>query len=276
MEIFVRHAVKTGNLPNCFMTKSYDDRMLYILSGKGKIIFTDKEKDIAANTLCYYPAGTAYLPLSSQTDPLEFITVNFDFVRDFEEISKVLSPVRETDFIPENILCKAQEVRQDIFKTHFVMENVPQFRLLFLEIAQSFQSRGAYGEKIAASILQQICYKIMDKQACVTNTLYNTILQYIENNYGEIRTNQSIAKALCYHEYYLNRIFKSYANKTLHAYIMEVRMKKAAEMLANTEREVGEIAYAIGFANANHFSTKFKQYFGVCPLQYRTNSNRLI
>ena len=47
------------------------------------------------------------------------------------------------------------------------------------------------------------------------------------------------------------------------------RMRKAAELLANTENKVAEIAAAVGFSTQTKFGAAFKECYGVTPLEYR-------
>ncbi len=51
-------------------------------------------------------------------------------------------------------------------------------------------------------------------------------------------------------------------------YIRIIRMKKAVELLKEGEKNVSEVAYAVGFDNPFYFSKCFKTQFGVPPSQY--------
>lgn len=51
-------------------------------------------------------------------------------------------------------------------------------------------------------------------------------------------------------------------------YIRVIRMKKAAELLKEGDKNVSEVAYAVGFDNPFYFSRCFKAQFGMPPSQY--------
>lgn len=51
-------------------------------------------------------------------------------------------------------------------------------------------------------------------------------------------------------------------------YIRVIRMKKAAELLKDGDKNVSEVAYAVGFDNPFYFSRCFKAQFGMPPSQY--------
>lgn len=57
---------------------------------------------------------------------------------------------------------------------------------------------------------------------------------------------------------------------TPNEYIRVIRLRKAAELLKEGEKNVSEVAYAVGFDNPYYFSKCFKEQFGMPPLQYRS------
>lgn len=57
---------------------------------------------------------------------------------------------------------------------------------------------------------------------------------------------------------------------TPNEYIRVIRLRKAAELLKEGEKNVSEVAYAVGFANPYYFSKCFKEQFGMPPSQYRS------
>ena len=56
---------------------------------------------------------------------------------------------------------------------------------------------------------------------------------------------------------------------TPNEYIRVIRLRKAAEMLRSGDKNVSEVAYAVGFDNPYYFSKCFKDQFGVPPSQYK-------
>ncbi|MBQ9240837.1 MAG: helix-turn-helix domain-containing protein [Duodenibacillus sp.] len=55
-------------------------------------------------------------------------------------------------------------------------------------------------------------------------------------------------------------------------WLWEARLSRARELLANPNcirMSAAEVAYACGFKNAAHFSTRFKKAFGMTPVEYR-------
>ena len=85
---------------------------------------------------------------------------------------------------------------------------------------------------------------------------------------------QDIAAQVYISSGYLGRLFKQELNMNLSEYVFQERMKLAAQMLEQTSLSVTEIALRVGFSNFPYFSTQFKKYSGLTPVEYR-RKNRM-
>ena len=65
------------------------------------------------------------------------------------------------------------------------------------------------------------------------------------------------------------RCFHKTLQTTPYSYVMEVRLSKAADLLAQTGLSVGEIASRTGFNQQSYFGRRFKEKTGMTPLEYR-------
>lgn len=79
----------------------------------------------------------------------------------------------------------------------------------------------------------------------------------------------SIARALGISVPHLCRIYKQHTLSTIQQRIMEVRMTRARELLAESGDSIVEIAEKTGFSNSNYFYKAFKTSNGVTPKEYR-------
>jgi LacI family transcriptional regulator len=68
--------------------------------------------------------------------------------------------------------------------------------------------------------------------------------------------------------------FQHYLGRSPAEEIRRVRLEKGQELLARTDRSIGEIAVACGFANSTRFGVAFRKRFGQTPLAYRKQLNR--
>lgn len=65
------------------------------------------------------------------------------------------------------------------------------------------------------------------------------------------------------------RVFKEHTGLSPYQYHLELRIARAKEMLQGTVMPVKEIAFALGFENAFHFSNHFHERTGKSPSQWR-------
>ncbi|MDF2939058.1 MAG: hypothetical protein K0Q90_4431, partial [Paenibacillaceae bacterium] len=69
---------------------------------------------------------------------------------------------------------------------------------------------------------------------------------------------------------YVSTLFGEVMKESFTDYVTRVRLDKAAAMLrTNTDLSVTEIAGQVGYKNVQYFHNKFKQKYGVTPVQYR-------
>lgn len=71
---------------------------------------------------------------------------------------------------------------------------------------------------------------------------------------------------------HLYRKIKEFTNQSPRNFIRNVRLKQAALLLAQKHHNITEVAEAVGFANTTHFSTAFKELFGISPTTYMEQS----
>ncbi len=276
MELYLRFASNTSYLPNRFFTKAYDCRMLFILEGTGEIKLGDETVELKKNMLCYYPAGTRYLPISSETDTLTFVTLNFDFEATYPHTFEFPSTVAEEEFCPAKALMTHNGNVPELFKSYFVIPNAYHLRNTFLEIEKDYNGNERYGKEMASAKLQYLCYCLPTYDADSNRELFNRILDFVNEHLCTMQSNEELAQTLNYHSYYLNKIFKEQTGISIHQYLIKKRLEKAVQLLCNTNNSIAEIAKACGFDNQRHFSSLFSKKLGCTPSQIRKSGSKLL
>lgn len=77
---------------------------------------------------------------------------------------------------------------------------------------------------------------------------------------GEIHVNPS----------YLSALFNREMGCSFIAFLTDVRLKKAADLLEETDESIQEIAYSCGFREPNYFSRVFRKKYGRSPRESRS------
>lgn len=96
-----------------------------------------------------------------------------------------------------------------------------------------------------------------------------TVQDYIELHYRDELRLTELAALVSMVPTSLCHIFWQQAGTTVSAYISEVRIRHAAEMLRNTSEPVKTIAYESGFSTLTNFNRQFKKKIGCTPSEWR-------
>ncbi|WP_335966075.1 AraC family transcriptional regulator [Galbibacter sp. PAP.153] len=88
-------------------------------------------------------------------------------------------------------------------------------------------------------------------------------------NSPRLKTPGDFAKQLNIHVNHLNRVLKQTAQKTTSQLIKEKVLKEAKYLLKEKHWNIAEIAYALGFKEATHFSNFFKKHARITPQGFR-------
>jgi len=66
-------------------------------------------------------------------------------------------------------------------------------------------------------------------------------------------------------EFTLKKGFKEVFGTTVFGFWNELKMQESKNLLLEHKLTVAEVSEKIGYKNPQHFSTAFKQYFGISP-----------
>ncbi|MCH1497204.1 MAG: AraC family transcriptional regulator [Rubripirellula sp.] len=59
-------------------------------------------------------------------------------------------------------------------------------------------------------------------------------------------------------------------------YLTEIRMGKSRRLLRDSDVEIGEIAYLVGYESPSSFSNVFKRWHGISPIEYRRTKSDIL
>lgn len=108
----------------------------------------------------------------------------------------------------------------------------------------------------------------MDEQQLGTGVI-REIQLYIRQHYAEDISLNTLTEHFYLHSNYLSKLFKDKTGKNFIEYLTEVRMKKARELLQNTDYKIVDICAMTGYDNPRYFSKLFKQHTQMTPREFR-------
>lgn len=99
--------------------------------------------------------------------------------------------------------------------------------------------------------------------------LIQSVVDYIQQHYGEEIVLDDIAAHVGLSRSYLCALFKKNMNVTVNDYLLRVRVEKSIELMKSRAWNIGEIGLKCGFASQSHYTKVFRKFIGLTPGQYR-------
>ena len=183
----------------------------------------------------------------------------------FQNLPNYLIRTKENDASKrlEKVVSRLSEVKQ-AFDLSEDLEKETEMKVLLLQIL------------IMVHQLTQMDFvkypnKKIDKAEHVEN-----IANYIQSNYMERLTVDSIAKALNLSKSYLSHLFKEMTGFTVMEYVMACRLIQVKYLLEmEPDKSIKDVADESGFESASHFSRYFRDKVGVTAREYRLQRQKI-
>lgn len=97
----------------------------------------------------------------------------------------------------------------------------------------------------------------------------STARDWMEAHYQGSATLEDIAAIASMNSQHFLRMFKQVYSITPHQYLIDLKLKKARQLLENNDLTINDICQSIGFESAFSFSVLFKKRFGMPPSHFR-------
>lgn len=190
-------------------------------------------------------------------------------------VRNCIFPLAQQDLLDTQwLLLFRDELLQSVYSA-LQCHGIPAEQILTQQLLSSEFQRVAGGVQLLTNWFHQILERIdlflqEEKPDTPVKKAQKFILQHLDQELSR----EDIAAQVYISSSYLGRLFKQELNMNLSEYVFQERMKLAAQMLEQTSLSVTEIALRVGFSNFPYFSTQFKKYSGLTPVEYR-RKNRM-
>ena len=142
-----------------------------------------------------------------------------------------------------------------------------------------------HGTELATSISEQfICERIRDSKdrqriplrqrfGASQPKLVETV-ELMESNIEEPMSLDELARHVGISRRQMERIFQKHLNCVPTRYYLELRLRRARELLLRTPRSIVDVAFSCGFVSAPHFSKCYRDFFGKPPREERQSKSQ--
>ncbi|MFA9373279.1 MAG: AraC family transcriptional regulator [Poseidonibacter sp.] len=104
----------------------------------------------------------------------------------------------------------------------------------------------------------------------IIDEIFQEIVTYLDKNYKENISLETLSILFDLNSFYIIRLFKSQMNLTPHAYLLNVKINKAKELLQKGYSIV-DTALECGFFDQSHFHRNFLKIVATTPKEYKLN-----
>lgn len=235
--------------------------LFYIVKGQGSFVLPNHEIPVKENDLVVINPNVEHTEKSNWKDSLEYIALGvegFSFSHTDEKESQMG-------------VYTYQDERADI--------------LFYLnKLLNEIQNNNAEYEIICQNIIEILIVKLKrEKQLTIEKTETKSINKatafikyYINQNYRDSLTLDTLAEVGHLNKYYLAHTFKNDMGISPIEYLNSIRIREAKILLDTTDYNISEIAALTGFSSQSFFTQAFKRATHVTPTSYRRESKYTI
>ena len=95
------------------------------------------------------------------------------------------------------------------------------------------------------------------------------VCSYLEERLCDPLDLEQLAAVACLSPYHFHRVFRSMTGESLGEHLRRVRLERAALVLKHSDREISEVALAVGYESPAAFTRAFERGFGASPSAWR-------
>ena len=242
--------------------------VIYMCSGESTHIVNGREVHLAQGELLFLSqSATHEVRKTSELD----VAVNFIVLPDFFSTSLSFIGEEETPIRRFLVDCLCGQDTGPGFLHFRVSEIVPIQNLvenLLWILLNETPNRRRMSQMTMTLLLMQL---LGHTEALVSEDQDEAVwqaLRYVEANYTRGSLSE-LADGLHYDLSWLSREIKRKTGKTYTQIVQEKRLAQAAFLLKNTDRNVADIAVAVGYENISYFHRIFYAVYGKSPKHYR-------
>lgn len=241
-----------------------------LIIGRNKVYYADKEIEIKKQALLFANPQIPYNWLSLDDDQSGFFCVftpaffhQFGNLGNYEVFQPNGTPIFEINDE------QAEKIRQIYLR-------------MFEEISSGYKHKYDAVRNLVFEILHQTnkmqpARNVEKQEVNASHRISILFLELLERQFPiedarqrvHFRSASDFASQLSVHVNHLSRAVKEATQKTTSQIISERLLQEAKILLAQTDWNVSEIAFALGFTEVSHFNNFFKKHLNINPTSFR-------
>ena len=137
-----------------------------------------------------------------------------------------------------------------------------------------FEAQEGFKSAVIARLLLLVvhlsrCYTLEQDVFAANSDRISYVGAYIENHFTTDMSIDFLAEKAGMSTRTFSRAFRQQYQSAPLAYILQLRINRAENLLKHSEKNITDIAYACGFQDSSYFSRMFRKRTGLSPAEYR-------
>lgn len=221
----------------------------YIVSGIGYIEINGTKHKLSENDIYIVHPGDYCEYYADKRNPYKKYWINFrssfffDFLKNYNLDDRVIHGLDVSRYFEEIFKLESTSRKNDD---------------LYLPVS-----------KILFSMMIDIAIYKKSRLESPELNLATHIKNYLQYGFNENITMETLEKRFYRSKSQITKIFKASYNTTPYAYLIDIRIELAKNLLKTTKTPINEIAEYLRFSSEYHFSGSFKKRIGISPREYR-------
>jgi YesN/AraC family two-component response regulator len=274
LQPFIRYAQNIRLNKNTLFNEvvSLEPRFFYCLNGKAEVKVNGTLYSLEKCDVLIVNSGVPYRVMASQSGA-DLCLINFDLDQSANTLTRPINPVKVKDFSNDKIVSRINVDYPTKLNEFLLVKNVLSVQSRIVSIVNEYQLQLVYFKEKMSGLLANCILDVVRSFSAILNLNENDIngkiIRYVNDNFTKPLSNLEIGKIFNYHPNYISALVKTATGKSLHKYLLHLRLLKAVSLLQNTAMPVNEIAIECGFCDLAYFSGYFKRAYGVSPSKFR-------
>ena len=240
--------------------------LFYVVNGQGTFIAEDTEFPVKKNDMVIINPHVRHTEKSLPGAPLDYIVLGIEGLSfAFEKIAAARSG--ESAQAPSGTVSKYNVSKTIVcICLNLMLEEVSRQEEDYETVCQNLL------EVLLISMLRSGSLSVVPDNSRLLNRECTQIKNYLDANYSETITLDSLAALTHMNKYYLAHTFTKYVGLSPINYLLQKRIQEGKSLLESTSYSIAQISDLLGFSSQSYFSQAFRKATGMTPMQYRKHA----
>ena len=241
--------------------ESHDDYlMIYCLEGKGRFSAATSESTLEMGDLLIVPAGLNHRYAADPADPWTIYWTHFEGLRAAEFALHTGIPCNNAGYQIHQVGLHAQLISD--------FEALMEARNSVQELASHIYAANQLRQILSHIALLRSTESIKGQRETAELERVHSLMR---SHLHEKLDLDTLAAAVNLSKFHFVKRYRELSGTTPINRFIQLKIERACHLLDTTDKEIKEVAYAVGYDDAYYFSRIFRKQLGISPSQYRAS-----